>query len=651
MQSWLVKKNITVSMLLTFIIGLSLSITLFFQAREWEQIRLQHNFEINAQNYLATFKTDIVRHQEIVNSVASLFTSSEFVTRKEFQNFVESTLSRNLNIIGLSWNPLIKHNELENFTKEAIKDGFNNFEISALNSNGEHIQSPVQDEYIAVYYIEPFLKNKKAMGFNIASNPARQEAIVKAIETGKTIITKRINLVQESKKSFGYLMLKAVYEKGKIIDSIEKRHKYFIGLSVGIFTFKDWIPILMRELSPSGIDFLISDVTEESNIEFLYFHSSRTRNKTYEQSLEDVNSVTRGLFWEGKIDIHGRKWSFLFTHAPKFIENNRHWQSWIFLLVGLIITYLLLLAMHIKSKNLKELKKDKNALENAVIERTKELVASMEATDKAHNELKKYKDELEIKIAEELEKNKKQTAYLIQQSRLAQMGEMLSMIAHQWRQPLGAIAAVSSDLNLKIQLEIFDLKVEKDREECKTYFSKSFERIGNFVQSLTATINDFKNFYKPDLATCYISINEPIDKALNIMKDSLRTNGIELVEKYSCDEKLNIHCNEMMQVILNILNNAQDNFKGKGINSPKITIRCVDMDNKITIEILDNGGGIPKNILPKIFDPYFSSKDKKNGTGLGLYMSKIIVEEHHNGSLIASNLDDGACFTITLDKE
>jgi len=640
------KKNITSSMILIFIIGMSLTIILFFRARDWEQARLQQTFDFIAQSRLSAFSTDIARHQEVVNSIANLFTSSTYVTRKEFHNFVENTLNRNLNILGLSWNPLIKHNELEEYTKKAIKDGITNFEITSLNSDGEQIKSPMKDEYIAVYYIEPYLKNKKAMGFNIASHPARIEAIKKAIETGQTVITKRINLVQGNDKLFGYLMLKAVYEKEKSIDTIEQRRKYFIGLSVGVFTFKNWLPLSMRDISTSSIDFLILDTTEPTDIKFLHSNLSQISSNIS----QTVTNAKDGLYWEATIDVLGRKWSFLFTPTLKFIENNRHWQSWVFLFVGFIITYLLLVTIFIKSKNLRELREDKNILEIAVEKRTKELVASKELADNANNELKKHQDKLEIRVQEELEKNKKQTAYLVQQSRLAQIGEMLSMIAHQWRQPLGAISAVSSDLSVKIELEAFDLKEDKGRKEFKVYFIEHLERLGKFVQSLTMTINDFKDFYKPDIATSHVLINEPINKALGIMKDSLKTDGIDVIEKYSCSEKVNIHSNEIMQVILNILNNSKDNFRGKDIHSKKISITCIDSDNKITIKICDNGGGIPEDILPKIFNPYFSTKNVKNGTGLGLYMSKIIIEEHHKGSFIATNIDDGVCFIIIFNK-
>ena len=107
-----------------------------------------------------------------------------------------------------------------------------------------------------------------------------------------------------------------------------------------------------------------------------------------------------------------------------------------------------------------------------------------------------------------------------------------------------------------------------------------------------------------------------------------------------------------MQVVLNILKNSQDNFKEKNIKDPKIIISCnCSVSDKISIMLCDNGGGVSEDVIENIFDPYFSTKSEKNGTGLGLYMSKIIVEDHHNGSLKVKNMDGGVCFTIEIDKE
>ncbi|MFA6191066.1 MAG: ATP-binding protein [Sulfurimonas sp.] len=245
---------------------------------------------------------------------------------------------------------------------------------------------------------------------------------------------------------------------------------------------------------------------------------------------------------------------------------------------------------------------------------------------------------------------KKQEEKFLQQSRMAQMGEMISMIAHQWRQPLGAIASTSIDLSMKIELETFNLKENKGREECQAYFADGLKNIDELVQNLTTTIDDFRNFYKPNKESDFILLHEPIHKALSIIRGALASDSIEIVEKCTSKNKVKLYSNEIMQVILNILKNAQDNFKEKATKNPKITITCRDSDDKVITEICDNGAGIAEDILPKIFNPYFSTKNEKNGTGLGLHMCKTIVEDHHGGRLEVSNREDGVCFAIILKK-
>ena len=259
-----------------------------------------------------------------------------------------------------------------------------------------------------------------------------------------------------------------------------------------------------------------------------------------------------------------------------------------------------------------------------------------------------YNDITEHKMLQHDSKEKDKL--LLVQSRMAQMGEMISMIAHQWRQPLAAISSTSIDLNVKIELETFNLEKEKGREECKTYVTDRLKNIDGFVQSLSSTIDDFRNFYKPNKKTDFVLLYEPVSNAINIIKASFASDGIEIVETCQMhNKKVKLYANELIQVILNIFKNSHDNFKEKKTKDPKIIITCkCSSDDKVTIEICDNGGGIPEDILPKIFDPYFSTKNEKNGTGLGLYMSKIIIEEHHNGKLTLVNTDDGLCCNIEL---
>ena len=280
----------------------------------------------------------------------------------------------------------------------------------------------------------------------------------------------------------------------------------------------------------------------------------------------------------------------------------------------------------------------------SLFEKSKEVYISKE-------KLQKYNDELEDKIFQEVQKNSLQQQMLFNQTRLAQMGEMISMIAHQWRQPLGAISSTSIDLKMKIELESFNLDDKKQRIECQDYFLDGLESIESFTQDLTITIDDFRNFYKPNKTLKEICIDEPIQKALKIIEYSLITSNIDLIKNFTSKEKIKIFDGELMQVILNIFKNAQDNFKLKEISQAKIWIQTRDVKNGIVVSICDNGGGIDDKIIEKIFDPYFSTKGQKNGTGLGLYMSKIIVEDNHNGKLSAVNSDRGVCFIIKLPSK
>jgi signal transduction histidine kinase len=273
--------------------------------------------------------------------------------------------------------------------------------------------------------------------------------------------------------------------------------------------------------------------------------------------------------------------------------------------------------------------------------------------NKKTQELQELNTGLELKIEEAIKEVENKNKMLQQKSRMAQMGEMISMIAHQWRQPLGAISAVCIDLRMKIKLEDFELDTKEGKEDFLYYVENSLIGIDGFVQNLTHTIDDFRNFHRPDKKLDKASIDKPISKALTIINASLANDNILLKQNYESTFMIDIYSNELMQVVLNILKNSQDNFKISANNenefSKYISIKTYDDEAHTFIEICDNGGGIPQDIIEKIYDPYFSTKDEKNGTGLGLYMSKTIVNEHHKGELTAQNTKEGVCFRIKLN--
>ena len=258
--------------------------------------------------------------------------------------------------------------------------------------------------------------------------------------------------------------------------------------------------------------------------------------------------------------------------------------------------------------------------------------------------------EEKLELIKEQINNKKEKElyekYMIQESRLAQKGEMISMIAHQWRQPLSSISATSMNIQLSIELDQFDTTTQSGRDAQKEFFKQEFNHIDNSLKYLSSVIDNFSNFYQPDNQPTMVKLETIVSKALNIIDNLLTNDEIEVIIECNSSGEISVYANELAQVIVNLLKNAQDSLKRNNIKNQKIKI--ITQDHKIMI--CDNGGGIDKNILDKIFDPYFSTKFEKNGTGLGLYMSKVIIEKHHNARLSVQNLKNGVCFSITFAK-
>jgi len=252
--------------------------------------------------------------------------------------------------------------------------------------------------------------------------------------------------------------------------------------------------------------------------------------------------------------------------------------------------------------------------------------------------VKEFNKTLEHRVAQEVEKNRQKDKQMLEQSRLAQMGEMISMIAHQWRQPLAAISATSSGLEVKAKLGRLDNKLLLEK----------VQNISKYAQHLSSTIDDFRDFFKSNKELRQTSYQEIIQSVLDIVSVSVKNKNIDLQVEYQTTKTFQTYPNEIKQVVLNLIKNAEDILLEKEIENGYIRITAKEENGKFILEVSDNAGGVPKDIINKIFDPYFSTKLEKNGTGLGLYMSKTIIEEHCNGKLSVHNSAEGAVFVIEL---
>ena len=274
-----------------------------------------------------------------------------------------------------------------------------------------------------------------------------------------------------------------------------------------------------------------------------------------------------------------------------------------------------------KEKELEELNKE---LEKRVEEKTKEL--------------KELNETLELRVEEEIKKNEAKQKVMFWQSRFASLGEMLANIAHQWRQPL-------TELNLTL----FSLKkaaLNKDDETVEELYKESKV----LIQNMSNTIENFSNFFKPDKEKQHFMLHESIEEALHILQRVLKRDLIEVKTSYEDVAVMGIP-NEFTQVIINLLKNSRDAFVHNSVLIREIKIDLYKEDRYAVIIVEDNAGGIEEKERYKIFEPYFTTKHTSQGTGLGLFMSKMICEKGFHGSLDVSSKKGTTRFIIKIPIE
>lgn len=250
-------------------------------------------------------------------------------------------------------------------------------------------------------------------------------------------------------------------------------------------------------------------------------------------------------------------------------------------------------------------------------------------------------DNLEFKIQEEINKRLEQEQILIQQSKLASMGEMIGNIAHQWRQPLAQISAIHMNMKVTYDFDKFT----------KEYLTMKIKEANKLTSYMSQTISDFQNFFKPQGEKENFSIEKACKDAYFILESSLKYHGIEVIFDIKEDTNIYGYKNEYSQVILNILSNAKDILLERKIQNPKIDIEIKKGNNYAIVKIKDNAGGVDNSIIEKIFEPYFTTRHQTQGTGIGLYMSKNIIERNMHGYINVTNVEDGALFTVKVDKD
>jgi len=424
----------------------------------------------------------------------------------------------------------------------------------------------------------------------------------------------------------------------KIISSIKYgKDEYLFALKQNGVTIshinKDFINVSFSSLSKIEQKIIKNIILEakKSNGGFIYYTPTSYNLKeniskkiSYVSIIPSLNWIIGTGQYTTKIDKQIKQKKLLLTEKLNNTINS-------IILVATVITIILILVMTLIARK----------IQSKILEYEKEL-------NLKNQKLKELNENLEKKVHLQTQKNLEKDQILHHQSKLASMGEMIGNIAHQWRQPLSAISTAASGIKLHDEMNILKKDIMHD----------SLDAIISNTKLLSNTIDDFSNFFKKDKIKTEFDVNRSILRVLKLINANLKNKNIEIVNTTKQCKIYNLE-NELIQALLNIINNAKDALvENNELKEKYIFISQKEDNNQIIIKIKDNAGGINEEIIDKIFEPYFTTKFKSQGTGIGLYMSQIIIVNHMNGELNATNKVfeyknksyKGAEFTIVLKK-
>ncbi len=596
------RRRMTVAVPLSFLFAMS--VLFFIFARSWEQEKSIYEFTKKAESISSSLEKSIYNYMEAFHYTVSLNLSSEEVTSDEFKMFVSRTLTQNPEIQAISWNSVVKDKNRSLFEKKVVESSHKEFNIRERDANGNLIEAKKRDEYVVVTHIEPFEENKKAFGYDVASDTTRLESINKACDSGQPIATNKITLVQDNKELNGLLVFTPAYANVKPPGTVEERRKNITGYVVGVFKIDQMIEASIKENEKDGLKIYLIDFSAPKGKHLIYVNNEvNTEKLTTLFFKKQKNKDSHLPFWSDKISFAGRNWELQIVETLASVLTRQTWHVWFVLVGGILFTGIM------------------GAFLLIITGRKALLEASLALQKRAEEELKDTQE------------------HLLHTEKLSAIGKLSASFAHEFNNPLCGILFVlqtisEKDLNEKLDITEIE-QINMAIKEC------------NRMADLTRKLQDF-NRPSPGI-TLKIDINETINEVLIMCRKRLQTNKISLGTHF--DKKLPLIKavpDQIKQVILNLIQNADDSISGR---DGRIDITTYIDNTNVLIEIQDTGKGIFQSDISKIFEPFMTTKPTVKGTGLGLSICHGIIKKHGGKIKVKSQPGHGSTFTIILPME
>jgi signal transduction histidine kinase len=620
---------------LVALIGVTVTWQAFNVVTDWEHQRVQQAFRSAASDRVLMVQREIEQSLGVVQDIGSFFDASKWVGRRDFRKFAGPALKHYSSIAALQWIPRITGTERASFEAEARRS-FTSFRINESNQAGDLVEANQRPVHFPVLYVQPYKLNKEALGLDLASDPTILDALQQTRDTGQMRASPRIPLEGEGRAEYGFTARLPVYSKADTgeaeaegeeedtaPDTLEKRQLQLRGFAAGIFRIGEIVENALQNLSPSGIDMVIYDVSGDDERHYLYRHFSRKRPEdTNQRNSGDGDSRENREFIQ-TINVTDRRWEVLCTPIPGHFQPDS-WSGWATLAGGLPFTVLLTIYLSTLVGRAAKVKHLVTERTTQLVGVNEELINEINDRLSAEKELHRLNETLEQRVAirtAEAERHVKE------------LEQFAYVTSHDLKAPLRGIANLATWLEEDLREQLTDATREQLR-----LLRDRVQRMNALIEGLL----EYSRIGQVAHSRASVDTGELLDEVI----DSLSPPEGFTVDVAANMPTLQTDRLHLYQVFSNLIGNSVKHSQG-GRGHAGVTVQ--ERGEHYEFTVTDDGPGISPEYHDKIFMMFqtLAVNDYGNNTGIGLALVKKIVEEHGGSITLESEEGSGATFRFT----
>jgi signal transduction histidine kinase len=600
------------------IAGVTLSVTAAYLAQRIQSQKLIAVFNTSAAERVAAIEKELHQNLIVLTALKGFYLSSDEVTRQEFYAFTKPLLKSYLGLHSLQWIPIINHKNRRAFEQTARLAGFKGFVFSQRTNKGVFVPAEVRKFYYPAWYVRPQSAHSQVFGFDIGSGQRHKKALARARDTGRIVAATRIFPEFVPNKQVGLLAIIPIYLRNKPTQTVTQRRNHLKGFIAGEFLIDEVVAMALTHLAPQPIDIRIADATIPGKPGLLYRHKSQTNSvpnikKSFTfKTFPDQHTFTKTTH------LADRKWDVTCIPHEDFFNTRGSLLPFSILAVGFLSSILLAAYFGFLGNHRLHLQQINANLALEIMRRRQ-----------AQSDLKKYSQNLHGKVEKSTQDLKNAQKELLRKEKLAFLGQIVGGLSHELRGPLGAIKNASYYLKMALS------DPESEVEEMLSIIDKEV-RISN------QTIGSVLSFARqnPPKRTSFA----PAPAIAGILLRIPKPGNIEVANLIDGNTpNLMVDSDHFGQIVGNIILNAFQAMPGGG----RLTIDFfIETSDLVTMRFQDTGCGIPEKIRKQVFEPLFTTKQE--GVGLGLAITKTMVDANGGTIKVESQAGAGSTFTVEL---